>query len=139
LDEFESDFVPRTRRLNQKMSVVIGVDGGATKTVATVVAEDGSVLSVGTAGGANPLVWGDAAFDNIRSACDAALTIAQTDWEEVAFAFIGIAGADEPNSPSHKFALSQLQPKLPAPFALDNDGIVAHAGDFPRFLRENPR
>ena len=110
------------------MSVVIGVDGGATKTVASVVAEDGSVLSVGTAGGANPLVWGDAAFDNIRSACDAALTIAQTDWEEVAFTFIGIAGADEPNSPSHKFALSQLQPKLPAPFALDNDGIVAHAG-----------
>ncbi|MFA0784775.1 N-acetylmuramic acid 6-phosphate etherase [Fervidibacter sacchari] len=110
------------------MSVVIGIDGGATKTVATVVAEDGSVLSVGTAGGANPLVWGDAAFDNIRSACDAALTIAQTDWEEVAFAFIGMAGADEPNSPSHKFALSQLQHRLPVPFALDNDGIVAHAG-----------
>jgi len=110
------------------MSVVIGIDGGATKTVATVVAEDGSVLSVGTAGGANPLVWGDAAFDNIRSACDAALTIAQTDWEEVAFAFIGMAGTDEPNSPSHKFALSQLQHRLPVPFALDNDGIVAHAG-----------
>ena len=110
------------------MSVVIGVDGGATKTVATVVAENGSVLSVGTAGGANPLVWGDAAFDNIRSACDAALTIAQTDWEEVAFAFIGMAGTDEPNSPSHKFALSQLQHRLPVPFALDNDGIVAHAG-----------
>jgi len=110
------------------MSVVIGVDGGATKTVATVVAEDGSVLSVGTAGGANPLVWGDAAFENIRSACDAALTIAQTDWEEVTFAFVGMAGADEPNSDPHKFALSQLQPKLPVPFALDNDGIVAHAG-----------
>ena len=110
------------------MSVVIGIDGGATKTVATVVAGNGSVLSVGTAGGANPLVWGDAAFDNIRSACDAALTIAQTDWEEVAFAFIGMAGADEPNSPSHKFALSQLQHRLPVPFALDNDGIVAHAG-----------
>ena len=110
------------------MSVVIGVDGGATKTVATVVAEDGSVLSVGTAGGANPLVWGDAAFDNIRSACDAALTVAQTDWEDVSFAFVGMAGADEPNSNSQKFALSHLQPKLPIPFALDNDGIVAHAG-----------
>jgi N-acetylmuramic acid 6-phosphate etherase len=128
LDEFESDFVPRTRRLTQKMSVVIGVDGGATKTVATVVAEDGSVLSVGTAGGANPLIWGDAAFENIRSACDAALTIAQTDWEEVAFAFVGMAGADEPNSNPYKFALSHLQPKLPVPFALDNDGIAAHAG-----------
>ena len=110
------------------MSVVIGVDGGATKTVATVVAEDGSVLSVGTAGGANPLIWGDAAFENIRSACDAALTIAQTDWEEVAFAFVGMAGADEPNSNPYKFALSHLQPKLPVPFALDNDGIAAHAG-----------
>ena len=110
------------------MSVVIGVDGGATKTVATVVSEDGSVLSVGTAGGSNPLVWGNSAFDNIRSACDAALTIAQTDWEEVAFAFIGMAGADEPNSNSHKLALSQLQQRLPVPFALDNDGFVAHAG-----------
>jgi len=110
------------------MSVVIGVDGGATKTVATVVSEDGSVLSVGTAGGSNPLVWGNSAFDNIRSACDAALTIAQTDWEEVAFAFIGMAGADEPNSNSHKLAFSQLQQRLPVPFALDNDGFVAHAG-----------
>ncbi|MCX7966960.1 MAG: N-acetylmuramic acid 6-phosphate etherase [Armatimonadetes bacterium] len=110
------------------MSVVIGVDGGATKTVATVVAEDGSVLSVGTAGGSNPLLWGDAAFDNIRSACDAALAVAQTDWEDVASAFIGMAGTDEPNSKPHKFALSQLQPRLPTPFALDNDGFIAHAG-----------
>lgn len=110
------------------MSVIIGVDGGATKTVATVVAEDGSVLSVGTAGGSNPLVWSDTAFDNIRSACDAALTIAQTDWEDVAFAFIGMAGVDEPNSNSHKLAFSQLQSRLPVPFELDNDGFVAHAG-----------
>ena len=112
----------------RRMSVVIGVDGGATKTVAAVVTEDGSVFSVGTAGGANPLVWGNAAFDNIRSACDAALTIAQTDWEDVVFAFVGMAGVDEPNSNPHKFALSHLQPKLPVPFALDNDGVVAHAG-----------
>ncbi len=110
------------------MSVVIGVDGGATKTVAALVLEDGSVLSVGTAGGANPLVWGNAAFANIRSACDAALTIAQTDWEDVSFAFVGMAGVDEPNSSPHKFALSHLQSELPVPFALDNDGIVAHAG-----------
>ena len=110
------------------MPVVIGVDGGATKTVAAVVAEEGSVLSVGTAGGANPLVWGDVAFDNIRSACDAALTVAQTDWEDVSFAFVGMAGADEPNSSPHKFALSHLQSELPVPFALDNDGVVAHAG-----------
>jgi len=110
------------------MPVVVGVDGGATKTVATVVAEDGSVLSVGTAGGSNPLIWSETAFDNIRSACDAALTIAQTDWEDVAFAFVGMAGVDEPNSPAHKFALSQLQSKLPFPFTLDNDGFVAHAG-----------
>ncbi len=110
------------------MSVVIGIDGGATKTAATVVAENGCVLSVGTAGGSNPLVWGDTAFDNVRSACDAALTVAQTDWEDVVFAFIGMAGADEPNSNSHKFAFSQLQPRLPVPFALDNDGIIAHAG-----------
>ena len=51
------------------MPVVIGVDGGATKTVATVVAEDGAVLSVGTAGGFHPLVWGGFAFGHIRFAC----------------------------------------------------------------------
>ncbi len=110
------------------MAVVIGVDGGATKTVASVVTQEGSVLSVGTAGGANPLVWGETAFDNIRAACEAALSIAQIGWEEVAFVFVGMAGADEPNSPSHTFALEQLRPRLPAPFALDNDGFVAHAG-----------
>ncbi|MGQ9520959.1 MAG: N-acetylmuramic acid 6-phosphate etherase [Candidatus Fervidibacter sp.] len=110
------------------MSIVIGVDGGATKTVAAVATEDGTVLSVGTSGGSNPLVWGEAAFDNIRSACEAALTIAQVDWEAVSFVFVGMAGVDEPNSPSHRFAQSQLKSKLPAPFALDNDGFIAHAG-----------
>jgi N-acetylmuramic acid 6-phosphate etherase len=110
------------------MALLLGVDGGATKTVAAVVNEIGEVLSVGTAGGANPLIWGDAAFDNIRSACDAALTIAQTDWEEVAFAFIGMAGADEPGSSSHRFAETQLRSRLPVPFLVDNDGVIAHAG-----------
>lgn len=110
------------------MTVVLGIDGGATKTVAATIDEKGSVLSVGTAGGANPLLWGDAAFENIRSACDAALTIAQTDFDEVAFAFIGLSGADEPNSPSHQFAKEQIRQRLPVTFALDNDSIVAHAG-----------
>lgn len=110
------------------MALVLGVDGGATKTVAALVSEIGEVLSVGTAGGANPLVWGDAAFDNIRSACDTALTIAQTDWDKVTFAFIGMAGADEPGSSSHRFAETQLHPHLPVPFFVDNDGVIAHAG-----------
>ncbi|MFA0778300.1 MAG: hypothetical protein PVTTEEND_002014, partial [Candidatus Fervidibacter sp.] len=110
------------------MALLLGIDGGATKTVATAVNERGEVLAVGTAGGASPLIWGDAAFDNIRSACDAALTIAQTDWEEVAFAFIGMAGADEPGSSSHRFAEMQLRSRLPVPFLVDNDGIIAHAG-----------
>lgn len=110
------------------MALVLGVDGGATKTVAALVSEIGEVLSVGTAGGAHPLIWGDAAFDNIRSACDAALTIAQTDWNEVAFAFIGMAGADEPGSSAHHFAEAQLHPHLPVPFFVDNDGVIAHAG-----------
>lgn len=110
------------------MALVLGVDGGATKTVAAVVDARGSVLAVGTAGGANPLTWRDVAFENIRSACDAALTIAQVNWDEVAFAFIGMAGADEPGSSPHLFAYTQLQQRLPIPFTLDNDGIVAHAG-----------
>lgn len=110
------------------MAVVLGIDGGATKTVAAVTDEQGNVRAVSTAGGANPLLWGDAAFDNILSACDAALVIAQTDWDEVAFAFIGMSGVDEPDSPSHRFALTQLQSRLPVPFSLDNDGIIAHAG-----------
>ncbi len=110
------------------MAFVLGVDGGATKTVAAVTDEQGTVRAVSAAGGANPLLWGDAAFDNVRSACDAALVIAQTDWDEVAYIFIGMSGVDEPDSPSHRFARSQLQTHLSVPFALDNDGIVAHAG-----------
>jgi N-acetylmuramic acid 6-phosphate etherase len=110
------------------MALVLGIDGGATKTVAALVNEVGEVVSVGTAGGAHPLLWGDAAFENIRSACEAALTIAQTDWNEVALAFVGMAGADEPGSPSHRFAEMQLRSRLPVPFLVDNDGIIAHAG-----------
>lgn len=127
LDEFEAAFVP-TEGGNRKMSFVLGVDGGATKTVAAIVDQDGSVLAVGTAGGANPLTWGEAGFENVKAACDAALTIAQADWEEVALVFVGMAGADEPQSPSHTFAQTQLRQRLPVPFLLDNDGVIAHAG-----------
>lgn len=110
------------------MPFILGVDGGATKTLATVVSENGSVLSLATASGANPLVWGEAGFQNIRSACDAAMMIAQIDWKEIELAFIGMSGSDEPNSKSHEFAKSQLQSLLPFPFYLDNDGFIAHAG-----------
>lgn len=109
---------------------VLGVDGGATKTVAALVEERGKVLGVGTAGGANPLHWGEAAFENIRSACDAALVIGQSEWGEVAFVFVGMSGVDEPGTSSHRSASERLRSHLPTPFTLDNDSFIAHAGAF---------
>ncbi len=109
---------------------VIGVDAGATQTVAAVASQDGQILAEVALGGANPLLSGTDAFGTVVNACRDALAVAQCRWDEVASVFIGMSGVDEPDSPSHKSAMRSLKGLIPVPFDLDNDALVAHWGAF---------
>jgi N-acetylglucosamine kinase-like BadF-type ATPase len=76
---------------------VIGVDGGASKTDAVVMALDGSVLGNGRAGGSNwENVGLDGAVDAITSAVDAALGEAGRERAESAGSAFALAGVDWP-------------------------------------------
>lgn len=77
------------------MSVVIGVDGGGSKTYAVVVDESGRRLGSGTAGGGNHQTDGiEPALRNIRASMDMALQEAKLAPEDVAFVQYGLSGYD---------------------------------------------
>jgi N-acetylglucosamine kinase-like BadF-type ATPase len=78
--------------------LLLGVDGGNTKTVAVVAGTDGTVVGVGSAGCAdihNAQSPG-AALDEIHHACAAALVSAGARAEELAASAFSLAGADWP-------------------------------------------
>jgi N-acetylglucosamine kinase-like BadF-type ATPase len=78
------------------MRYVLGVDAGASKTLAVVAAEEGHVLGVGRGGPANHQVVGlEAALEELGRACQAALTEAGIS-PPVDLAMFGLAGADLP-------------------------------------------
>jgi N-acetylglucosamine kinase-like BadF-type ATPase len=76
--------------------IVLGVDGGNTKTIALIVGADGAVLGKGRAGCAD--VHGirgpAAAIDEIEAAVSAALASAAIRVDELAAAVFSLAGAD---------------------------------------------
>jgi N-acetylglucosamine kinase-like BadF-type ATPase len=78
------------------MSLVLGVDAGATKTFALVADEDGHVLGFGQGGSGNHQVAGlESALAEIRRSCEEALAQASAS-PPVDFGFFGLAGADLP-------------------------------------------
>jgi len=78
------------------MSLVLGVDAGATKTFALVADEGGHILGFGQAGPGNHQVAGpELALAEIRRACEEALAQAGVS-PPVDFGFFGLAGADLP-------------------------------------------
>lgn len=79
---------PATRR------AVVGVDGGGTKTLATILDRDFRVLGEGLAGASNPLRVGIAsAAAAVREAVDRACEAAQLRRTDLIAAEIGLAGA----------------------------------------------
>jgi len=74
------------------MAIILGVDGGGTKTVA-VVSRDGNILGRGESGGTNlnSLAEADVAA-HLREACDAALYAAGLDSGSVQSICAGVAG-----------------------------------------------
>ena len=77
---------------------VIGVDGGATKTDAVVLGQDGRVLGSGRAGPSN---WESAGLEGavhaVAAAVDAALASADRAYDEIAASAFALAGVDWPS------------------------------------------
>jgi N-acetylglucosamine kinase-like BadF-type ATPase len=78
--------------------MLLGVDGGNTKTVALVVLEDGSVVGIGQAGCADihNAPSPDDGLDEIAKACSRALEAAGASAADLAAAAFSLAGADWP-------------------------------------------
>ena len=78
------------------MSLVLGIDAGASKTFALVADESGHILGFGQGGPGNHQVAGlESAMAQIRQSCEAALAQAGAA-PPVDFGYFGLAGADLP-------------------------------------------
>jgi N-acetylglucosamine kinase-like BadF-type ATPase len=78
------------------LSIVLGIDAGATKTFALVADEDGHILGFGQGGPGNHQVAGlEPALAEVRRSSEEALAQAGAS-SPVDFGFLGLAGADLP-------------------------------------------
>lgn len=98
------------------MRYALGVDGGATKTLAVVGDETGRVLGTGLGGPTNYQITGiDAAMGHLNDAVSGALASAALKMEEIQGAVFGMAGADFPvDFESLNGGVARLYPGLPA-------------------------
>jgi N-acetylglucosamine kinase-like BadF-type ATPase len=106
----------------------LGVDGGASKTVALVTDENGEPLGDGLAGPSNHLRVGiETASRNIERAVNKALVAADVTSREIVWAYCGIAGADHPAHRQEVVdSLSIFFPR--GNFTVDNDARIALTG-----------
>ena len=108
--------------------VVVGLDGGGTRTRAVVAGLDGRVLSVAERGGAST-EHNDprAARANLRESVTAALTAADRSSTDVAAMTAGVAGLNAPVDYEEASAFLDFD-AIPVEPAVVNDSVVAHAG-----------
>lgn len=106
------------------MRYALGVDGGATKTVAVVGDETGKVLGVGLGGPTNYQINGiDTAMSHLGGAVSQALTAAGILVPQIERAVFGLAGADfQMDFDALSGGISRLYPDLP--FSITNDTWV---------------
>ena len=102
---------------------VIGIDGGGTKTDCVIAELGGRFVGFSRTGGSNHQIDGiETAMENVSRAVDEACERAGIRRGEVAFAFLGMAGADLPED----FALLRANlPLAPIPFEIVNDSWIA--------------
>jgi N-acetylglucosamine kinase-like BadF-type ATPase len=110
------------------MRYYIGVDGGASKTDAIVVDQNGDAHGRGLAGGSNHLRVGiEEATRNIERAVNKALVEAGVAIRDVEYAYCGIAGADHPAH--HQRVVDALRVFFPrGNFIVDTDARIALTG-----------
>ena len=110
------------------MTYFIGVDGGASKTAALVIDDQGRTLGRGLAGASNHLRVGiDEATRNIERAVNKAMVEAGIAIRNVEYAYCGIAGSDHP---AHRQrVIDSLKIFFPrGNFIVDNDARIALTG-----------
>ncbi len=74
---------------------VAGVDGGGTKTACMIADERGTLLAYTIAEGSNHQISGFAlTLENVCRTINEACAQAGIQWEELAFIYLGMAGAD---------------------------------------------
>ena len=79
-------------------TLVLGIDGGGTGTVAVLASHDGTILGRGEAGPSNQRAVGvEGALANLDRAINAAFLNARISWCRVGSACLGLAGAGRPN------------------------------------------
>jgi len=79
------------------MTLILGVDGGNSKTLAAVGDDSGRILGVGRSGSGSHQALGlEAAMLQIRGAADQALAMAHADVSDLAASYFCLAGADLP-------------------------------------------
>jgi N-acetylglucosamine kinase-like BadF-type ATPase len=110
------------------MRYYIGVDGGASKTDAIVIDQNGEAHGRGLAGGSNHLRVGiEEATRNIERAVNKALVEAGVAIRDVEYAYCGIAGADHPAH--HQRVVDALRVFFPrGNFIVDTDARIALTG-----------
>lgn len=106
-------------------SIVLGIDGGGTKTAAVVMDGAGQVLGRGQAGSTNwNSVGAETAWANLQAVTGAALAQAGRSAAELAAICIGASGVDRPNDRQRMQEwLGRLAPQ--AATAIHNDAVVA--------------
>jgi N-acetylglucosamine kinase-like BadF-type ATPase len=110
------------------MRYYIGVDGGASKTDAIVIDQNGEAHGRGLAGGSNHLRVGiEEATRNVERAVNKALVEAGVAIRDVEYAYCGIAGADHPVH--HQRVVDSLRVFFPrGNFIVDTDARIALTG-----------
>ncbi len=110
------------------MAVYIGIDGGATKTIAVIVDENGTVLGSARSGASNVQVTGrDRAARFMGAALHEALAQAKSKMTDVYRTVIGFAGLDGPADVLVAREIAMLV-GMPSPWVGVNDSVVAWAG-----------
>jgi N-acetylglucosamine kinase-like BadF-type ATPase len=107
------------------MTLVLGIDGGGTKTHAVIADADGAVLGFATSGPANWEVVGlRGAGESLREASRRALQAAGAEVADLAAAVFGLAGIDwDSDAPRMTAEADQLG--LACPAELTNDSFIA--------------
>jgi N-acetylglucosamine kinase-like BadF-type ATPase len=107
------------------VTVVLGVDGGGTKTHAAIAAEDGTLLGLGRSGPSN---WEDVGIDGAAAALKAAVREAfgnaLVEPDAIASTVFGLAGVDFP-SDEEKMSGIPLALGIHTPCRILNDSFAA--------------
>ncbi len=112
--------------------LVLGVDGGGTRTRAVVAAESGRVLGCGVAGPGNPRDQGpEGMAAAVGAAVDAARAASRVPAGRVSAAVVGLAGvATEAERGAARRAIEPLGLAAPESTTIDHDLRIAQAGAF---------